>query len=408
MFAERPLRVSAVSAMLLLFTSLHLLLMLAPTSALSSADAAADPFHFRLPRGPATRPVAPLFRPRAIPPPTMPPPTSVIDSSFNETVSLDLLLYSSAAYSSAPSRCTSRYHPSFNVTHTFNSSLYDTALFGYAGVDDSEQSLVFAFQGSMDVEQLWEELLHDDPVNATVGGAMLVNQYFYVGSVGLLPLVSAAYTELTGRYSNYTVYFTGHSLGGALAHVLSYLLTSASTAASSSSQPITLYTFGQPRTGNAAFATTSSLYVPSHYRVVHWRDVIPHLPPCPTQRGAGGLEVCSAGNSTTGYYAYHAPQEVWYTSNMPALNSQQPRSQQREASLHDITMRTGALPPPPPPQAWTACTGPPTGEDQTCSDGLDWYWINDHYYYYQVEVGDLCTMTRERRHEEGRVLEMVH
>lgn len=291
-----------------------------------------------------------------------------------------LLLHSSAAYVSKPARCLSLHVPSFNVTHTFNSSLYGTSLSGYAGVDGVQHRVVFSFQGSMDVGQLWEELLHDEPVNATVGGQLLVNQYFYAGSVGLLPQVSAAYGELTTRYSNHTVHFTGHSLGGALAHVLSYLLLSNSSTAPNSSQPVLLYTFGQPRTGNAAFAATSSLYVPWHYRVVHWRDVIPHLPPCPTQPGPGGTEVCSASNATAGYYAYHAPQEVWYQSTMPALTN-------------DALRRTAGPPPPPSPPAWTACTGQPTGEDEACSDGLDFYWASDHYYYYQVEVGDYCTST---------------
>ena len=234
-----------------------------------------------------------------------------------------LLLHSSAAYSVDPRRCLSRYQPTFRLSHTFNTSLYGTSLFGYAGVDETQQSLLFAFQGSMDASQLWEELMHDSPVNITAtssgaSGGLLVNQYFYLGSMGLLPTVSAAYQQLTAQYSNYSIHFTGHSLGGALAHVLSYLLSSTSTSASlASSQPLLLYTFGQPRTGNAAFASASSLYVPSQHRVVHWRDVIPHLPPCPTQRGPDGQEQCSASNASSGYYAYHAAAEVWYPSTMP-------------------------------------------------------------------------------------------
>ena len=311
---------------------------------------------------------------------------------------MSLLLHSSAAYVSDPFRCTSKHVPSFNLTHTFNSSQYDTSLFGYAGVDESRQWLVFAFQGSMDVDQLWEELMHDEPVNATEDGEPLVNQYFYVGSVSLLPAVSAAYRELTGRYSNYTVYFTGHSLGGALAHVISYLLSSASVAAPDSSPLLVVYTFGQPRTGNAAFAATSSLYVPYHYRVVHWRDAIPHLPPCPTVRGPGGDDICSASNSTAGYYAFHAPEEVWYDSTMPKLSYQR---QRQEVHVSDAVQGTAAPPPPPPPPraAWTECTGQPSGEDQACSDSLEWVWVSDHYYYYQVEVGDFCTVSNE---EEGR------
>ena len=301
-----------------------------------------------------------------------------------------LLVHSSAAYTAAPLSCTSRYYPSFRLTHSFNTSIFDTWLFGYAGVDESQQALVFSFQGSMDVDQLWEELLHDSPVNITGGGALLVNQYFYAGSVGLLPVVSAAYRNLTAQHSNYTAYFTGHSLGGALAHVLSYLISS-STSTRPFAQPVLLYTYGQPRTGNAAFAAISSLHVPYHYRVVHWRDLIPHLPPCPTQWG-----VCSTSNATAGYYAYHATEEVWYQSTMPKLEPQQ------QASEVEAVLKQTA--PPPPPLAWTACTGLPLGEDAKCSDGFDWYDISDHYYYYGVEVGDFCLTSDERAERAAAAL----
>jgi lipase (class 3) len=38
-------------------------------------------------------------------------------------------------------------------------------------------------------------------------------------------------------------------------------------------------TFGQPRIGNAAFASYYSQYVPNTIRVTHEHDMVPHLPP---------------------------------------------------------------------------------------------------------------------------------
>jgi hypothetical protein len=38
-------------------------------------------------------------------------------------------------------------------------------------------------------------------------------------------------------------------------------------------------TFGQPRVGNAAFASYFAEYVPKTIRVTHERDIVPHLPP---------------------------------------------------------------------------------------------------------------------------------
>ena len=303
-----------------------------------------------------------------------------------------LLVHSSAAYSTTPFHCLHRYYPHFQHTHTFNTTIYNTSLHGYAGIDNNTQSIIFAFQGSMDIDQLWEELLHDSPVNFTTGSGgsgLLVNQYFWMGSTALLPTVRAAYVNLTTLYTNYTVHFTGHSLGGSLAHLLSYLIQSTATIPSMPSSPqprplLLLYTYGQPRTGNAAFATMSGMYVPYHYRVVHWRDIIPHLPPCPTQRsGPGGAEVCSASSATAGYYAYHSLQEVWYPSAMPKLVPQQ-----------------SAVP----PAVWSVCVGEPVGEDEECSDGLDWYWIEDHYYYFGVEVGDFCLSSAEKQNRAAAAL----
>jgi hypothetical protein len=42
---------------------------------------------------------------------------------------------------------------------------------------------------------------------------------------------------------------------------------------------VQLMTFGQPRVGNAAFASYFAKYVPNTIRVTHGHDIVPHLPP---------------------------------------------------------------------------------------------------------------------------------
>ncbi len=61
------------------------------------------------------------------------------------------------------------------------------------------------------------------------------------------------------------VYYTGHSLGGALAML-----------AASLRPPVATYAFGAPRVGDEAFASTLAENV---YRVVNGRDIVPTLPP---------------------------------------------------------------------------------------------------------------------------------
>lgn len=45
------------------------------------------------------------------------------------------------------------------------------------------------------------------------------------------------------------------------------------------SDNVHLMTFGQPRVGNAAFASYFTKYVPNTIRVTHEHDIVPHLPP---------------------------------------------------------------------------------------------------------------------------------
>jgi hypothetical protein len=53
---------------------------------------------------------------------------------------------------------------------------------------------------------------------------------------------------------------------------------------------VQVMTFGQPRVGNAAFASYYSLLVPNTFRITHDRDMVPHLPP----------------------YYYHFPQKTYH------------------------------------------------------------------------------------------------
>jgi hypothetical protein len=91
------------------------------------------------------------------------------------------------------------------------------------------------------------------------------------------------------------VFFTGHSLGGALA-----ILAAARTAHLTNPPEIVVYTFGSPRNGGAELFTE---YTPplgnKTFRLIHGTDVVPTVPPsllgtyrhvgCPIQCASGGL-----------------------------------------------------------------------------------------------------------------------
>ena len=72
-------------------------------------------------------------------------------------------------------------------------------------------------------------------------------------------------------YPKYSVKTTGHSLGGALAHITAMELINRGI-------QTTMVNFGQPRVGDDAYAALANTIFPNHYRVVHNRDIVPHQP----------------------------------------------------------------------------------------------------------------------------------
>ena len=65
---------------------------------------------------------------------------------------------------------------------------------------------------------------------------------------------------------------TGHSLGGALATLCAHDLRT-----TYKQQELTVYTFGEPRVGNRAFAIEYNGLVPAHFAVIN--DQVPSITP---------------------------------------------------------------------------------------------------------------------------------
>jgi alpha-beta hydrolase superfamily lysophospholipase len=108
------------------------------------------------------------------------------------------------------------------------------------------------------------------------------------------------------------LYYTGHSLGGALA-----------TLAASLRPPCAVYTFGAPRIGNAEFAQTLA-GIPV-FNVFNPKDIVPELPPGSrrTRFTHAGTIVRNAEINSThrgfsqapSFLANHAP--LNYTAQLP-------------------------------------------------------------------------------------------
>jgi predicted lipase len=82
------------------------------------------------------------------------------------------------------------------------------------------------------------------------------------------------------------VFVTGHSLGAAMAVLCAAGLGAGVRFGSQLNPPLELgekigdvYTFGQPRVGNKAFYDWYATAKHNSWRVTHYKDIIPHVPP---------------------------------------------------------------------------------------------------------------------------------
>ncbi|XP_057806006.1 lipase-like isoform X2 [Salvia miltiorrhiza] len=210
----------------------------------------------------------------------------------------------------------------------------------FVGVAADLNATVIAFRGTQETSlQNWVEDLFWKQLDTSYPGVedAKVHHGFYSAyhNTTLRPGVISAIRKVKAFYGDIKVIVTGHSMGGAMASFCGLDLR-----LSLGEQNVQVMTFGQPRIGNAAFASYYNQVVPDTIRVTNGHDVVPHLPP---------------------YYHYfpqktyhHFPREVWLYSNDGSMVEK-------------------------------VCDG--SGEDPTCSRSVSGRSISDHLTYYGVHMG---------------------
>lgn len=137
------------------------------------------------------------------------------------------------------------------------------------------ENIVFAtFRGTNGFKELIDEGLHlgGDHYCQTCPDTkdVMVSDFFFRAYLVLANRTKAAVARQAALHPTATVYVTGHSLGGSMGVQLAFELVHEGHLR----VPPVLYTFGEPRTGNKAFAELVNHYVPESYRVVceSWGD----------------------------------------------------------------------------------------------------------------------------------------
>ena len=173
----------------------------------------------------------------------------------------------------------------FVVTGT----LYDrpTDLEGFVGYLDSTKSIHVVLRGSSSVLNWLDdfEVRQIEYTTWTECGCE-VHKGFYKAALGLTNETLHQVKILMKLKPTYKVYVEGHSLGAAIADLLSMeLLKNKITSI--------VYGYGKPRVGDEKYAQFYNSMVLEHYRHTHNKDMVPHLPPM------------------TGLGYYHSCQEIF-------------------------------------------------------------------------------------------------
>uniref|UniRef100_A0A1I7Z1I6 Lipase_3 domain-containing protein n=1 Tax=Steinernema glaseri TaxID=37863 RepID=A0A1I7Z1I6_9BILA len=211
-----------------------------------------------------------------------------------------MLPMSAAAYADNPQLCVNRIFPQGEykrlITKVCDPSRKDTCA-AFTAASPADKAIIVAFRGSNGVVQLFMEA--DETIfknkTAFIGGGN-VSEYFF-GAFSLLweNGIKDDFMALKNKYPDYEVWVTGHSLGGSMATLCAGTILKKGWA---TKEKLKLVTFGQPRTGDQAFADAHDAQFSYSYRVTHKRDLVPHIP----FKDMEGYE--------------HHKYEVWYNNNM--------------------------------------------------------------------------------------------
>eukprot|EP00050_Salpingoeca_kvevrii_P003846 m.236015 g.236015 ORF g.236015 m.236015 type:complete len:311 (+) comp10893_c0_seq8:1162-2094(+) len=274
-------------------------------------------------------------------PPSVAAAPSSSSSSYVEAEAWYAMLFSAAAY------CPRASVESWTCTACRNSTLAsfellgvveynETKTFGLVGIDPPRDRCILAFRGTMPSDLTnWITDLHISK-HTTYPGITdgLVHAGFFDAYNRVRNDTHALLAQALERVPKCTLYLTGHSLGAALA---SMAALDVKLHLPEFVDPV-LLDFGSPRVANSVVASfIHDSYGPHTFRVTHYRDIVPHLPP-----------------QELGFQ--HYPREVWYN----------------EVSDH-----------------YRVCDG--TGEDPLCADSIKFLEsIPDHLHYLGYPISRSC------------------
>jgi len=212
------------------------------------------------------------------PPPSE--PEQLDDSLHDSSVSMHTYdeLERFAKYSSAVYQFLCPRPLGNSLVQSFSNVL--THAHGFVVRDDRRREIVVAFRGSHELANMVTDgnLVLIPLVSRGIekNNTALVHAGFLISYNSVRAVVVHVVRDQLLAYPNYTVVISGHSLGGALASIAALSVKSNFPSAA-----VRLFTYGQPRTGDAAYADLVEDIVGRNniFRAVHTWDGVPTMVP---------------------------------------------------------------------------------------------------------------------------------
>lgn len=165
----------------------------------------------------------------------------------------------------------------FSLTAARIFANYSAEAYDHADITDavtSTQVLIRGYGGNRLVAFRGSKEKQDWLTDGEAWAKQLANCRVHFGFWTAIASVHARILEALKAYPPGDLYITGHSLGGALAMLFAYRCLA--------DWPLDIagvYTFGQPRVGDAAFAKLYNCYLRHKtFRFVNEEDIVPRLP----------------------------------------------------------------------------------------------------------------------------------
>ncbi|KAF2192627.1 alpha/beta-hydrolase, partial [Zopfia rhizophila CBS 207.26] len=190
--------------------------------------------------------------------------------------------YATAAYCSAntdspgnkvtcaPNNCPLVQSANTSTVTEFQNSL-KTDVTGFVAVDSTNQLIIVSFRGSASIKN-WIVNFDMGAVNTDLCSGCTAHGGFWNSWVEARKGVLAAVKSAVAANPKYKIVATGHSLGGAIASLATAQLRK-------DGYTVALYTFGAPRIASSKLSDFITNQPGGNYRVTHWNDPVPRLPP---------------------------------------------------------------------------------------------------------------------------------